>query len=263
MSIEAINWVFKQDDLHNSGAKFVLTVLANYADETGRCYPSQATLAAKTSMTDRSVRNHLEWLEEHGYITAMNRQKHNDFTNNLYHLEFTKEKKPSAPMSRKKAVRAENISDEPENTSDGKEFRSENISVEAEQDLGRKTFPNGAENISDNTLALKEYTKEISGGGVSANGNGNNQPAAAAHSPPVNSPNETKSDYLLRKQLEFPQHNVEKIYADFESKCGSAKYPLLKNTRRNFDKWLAEQDEEFQPSASTGYINPATGKGLK
>ncbi len=81
--------------------------------------------------------------------------------------------------------------------------------------------------------------KEKGGGYARAHG----KPPPAAESPP---PNETLPEYLLRKQLEYPHFDVRKIHADFVLLCGSEKYPNLKNTRRHFDKWLAEQDVEFE-----------------
>jgi hypothetical protein len=62
-----------------------------------------------------------------------------------------------------------------------------------------------------------------------------------APSPPATG-TETDSEYLTRKQLEFPEHNVREIYTDFLSKCGSKKYPKMKPTRRKFDDWLKKQD---------------------
>lgn len=89
-------------------------------------------------------------------------------------------------------------------------------------------------------------SNEKEGGGI-ARANGKPPPAAFS----ANSGNkETLQDYLLRKQLEFPEHAVRKIYDDFKSKCGSAQYPNLKNTQRHFDKWLKEQDVELPPDTA-------------
>ena len=46
-------------------------VLANYADENGSCFPSQAQLALDTEMSERAVRDQLDFLECRG---AFNRQ---------------------------------------------------------------------------------------------------------------------------------------------------------------------------------------------
>jgi DNA-binding transcriptional regulator YhcF (GntR family) len=97
---------------------------------------------------------------------------------------------------------------------------------------------------------------------------------------------ETDAEYLDRKQLEFPQHNVKQIFTDFKDKCGGDKYPKMKPTRRKFDDWLQNQDEVMQPlpplppepfdeqayyekkygsqkSGGGEYVNPVTGKRLK
>lgn len=70
---------------------------------------------------------------------------------------------------------------------------------------------------------------------------------------------ETLDEYLLRKQLEYPEHDVRKVHADFVRKCGSAEYPHLKNTPRCFDKWIAGQDLEFE---SAGGAQTFAGKGI-
>lgn len=68
MSIEAINAVRKMN-IRPCGRKFVAMALADYADETGRCYPSIKTLAAYTSQGPRTVQTHLEALERMGFLT--------------------------------------------------------------------------------------------------------------------------------------------------------------------------------------------------
>ncbi|GLU46313.1 helix-turn-helix domain-containing protein [Nocardiopsis ansamitocini] len=72
MSNEAITWAFKQD-IANSSAKFVLVVLADFADESWECFPGQKKIARMTGMGERSVRRSLEWLEEQGFITRCHR----------------------------------------------------------------------------------------------------------------------------------------------------------------------------------------------
>lgn len=68
MSIRHIAWAFDQD--LKSGPKFVLVALANYADETGWCYPSQERIAADTGQGESTVRAHLKFLEEGDEATA-------------------------------------------------------------------------------------------------------------------------------------------------------------------------------------------------
>ena len=73
MSHAATRWVYDVTDVHPM-AKFVLFVLADYADDEGRCWPSQAALAARTSMGERTVRRHLQSLEELGLIAREQRR---------------------------------------------------------------------------------------------------------------------------------------------------------------------------------------------
>ncbi|HRH44460.1 MAG TPA: hypothetical protein PKY82_22685 [Pyrinomonadaceae bacterium] len=107
---------------------------------------------------------------------------------------------------------------------------------------------------------LKE--KKKGGGGLNPPANGNGKPPAAADSP-NNIPKESQEEYLLRKQLEYPNFNVYEIFNEFSVKCRSPQYPNLKPTRQSFDKWLATEHEPLTPAERQNYINPQTGKGLK
>jgi hypothetical protein len=68
MSLEAINAV-RQMDIRPCGRKFIAMALADYADEEGSCYPSVKTLARYTSQGEKTVRDHLNALEEVGFLT--------------------------------------------------------------------------------------------------------------------------------------------------------------------------------------------------
>ena len=50
------------------GRKLVLVALAEFADEDGYCWPSEALLAHKASIETRNLRNHLRGLEEQGWL---------------------------------------------------------------------------------------------------------------------------------------------------------------------------------------------------
>lgn len=73
MSLFALNWAFKLP-LENTGLKFLLVALCNYADEAGYCYPSQAALASITAQNERTVRRHIKELEDMGLITREERR---------------------------------------------------------------------------------------------------------------------------------------------------------------------------------------------
>lgn len=68
MSAEAVFWASHQTPA-SSGAKFILIALAGYADKSGSCYPSRATLGRFVIMSAKPVDRHLATLEKQGYIT--------------------------------------------------------------------------------------------------------------------------------------------------------------------------------------------------
>lgn len=67
MSLSAMHYV-RQASIRPSGRKFVMMALADYADEAGECFPHVATLAAYTSQSEKTVRDHLNALEAEGWI---------------------------------------------------------------------------------------------------------------------------------------------------------------------------------------------------
>lgn len=87
MSVEAISWASKQRT-GSPGAKLVLIALANYANERNECWPSQATLAEWTEMSDRTIRTHLAGLESMGMIHRATRPMAGFFTSDLITLNL-------------------------------------------------------------------------------------------------------------------------------------------------------------------------------
>jgi hypothetical protein len=67
MSISAISWVLKQD-ISRSSEKFLLTCLANYADDRGLCYPSITTLERDTSQDRKTIIANLKKLQIAGLL---------------------------------------------------------------------------------------------------------------------------------------------------------------------------------------------------
>ena len=67
-----MEWAFRQD-CQSSGAKFVLVVLADKADEKHSCFPGQALLAQMTGQGERTVRRQLAVLEEEGLVRRIRR----------------------------------------------------------------------------------------------------------------------------------------------------------------------------------------------
>lgn len=67
MSVEAMAWALRQTT-GSTTRKAVLLSLADRANFEWQCWPSQATIAAETEMTDRNVRRILAELEAGGFI---------------------------------------------------------------------------------------------------------------------------------------------------------------------------------------------------
>lgn len=85
MSVQAITWAFEQE--LDCGHKFVLVALANYADEEGRCWPSQEKLAKQCGLTRQRVNVILGDLEEAGFIGIIPQTRDNGSTrSNVYQL---------------------------------------------------------------------------------------------------------------------------------------------------------------------------------
>jgi DNA-binding transcriptional ArsR family regulator len=74
MSFQALAWAVKV----KTGAmacKCVLLAISNYADENGKCWPSQARLAEDIEASEDTVRRALEKLESLGLITRERRSR--------------------------------------------------------------------------------------------------------------------------------------------------------------------------------------------
>ncbi|MFB6640250.1 helix-turn-helix domain-containing protein [Streptomyces chartreusis] len=106
MSIEAMAWAFKRD-IPNPGAKLVLLALCDFADESWSCFPGQETLAVKTSQSLSTVRRHLKWLEQQGYVTRSERFVEGRRTSNRYAIRTPR---PAGPPP---AVDVPAVPDEP------------------------------------------------------------------------------------------------------------------------------------------------------
>ena len=74
MSFQAMTAAIKIRGVSPS-EKLLLLALANYADETGNCWPSQTRLADDTCMSSRTVRTLLASLETVGYIAREQRRR--------------------------------------------------------------------------------------------------------------------------------------------------------------------------------------------
>lgn len=72
MSSQAVAWAISHD-AGSGGAKAALLSIANYANEYGECWASQATLAAGANCSDRQLRRILSVLQSRGLIAREKR----------------------------------------------------------------------------------------------------------------------------------------------------------------------------------------------
>ena len=70
--LEAMVWAFDQR-LGDAGAKFVLVTLADMANGDCVCWPSVNELAKRTDMGESTVRRHLKWLAQEGWVQRHSR----------------------------------------------------------------------------------------------------------------------------------------------------------------------------------------------
>ena len=74
MSIKLISQAFDLD--LSPSEKIVLLVIANYANEHNRAWPSVPTIAEKASLSERQTRRLIHQLEDAGYLEAKGRKKY-------------------------------------------------------------------------------------------------------------------------------------------------------------------------------------------
>jgi len=72
MSFEAMRWA-SQKTTGGSTNKLVLLLLANYADQDFKCFPSIGKLAEMTESSESTVRRALRDLQKHGFIEIRER----------------------------------------------------------------------------------------------------------------------------------------------------------------------------------------------
>ena len=89
MSYPAIEWA-KRQKIGSPIGKAILRALADYADEAGACYPSQASLADECECSVRSIGQWLSTLEEMGLLIRQVRRREDGYrTSDLIVLALT------------------------------------------------------------------------------------------------------------------------------------------------------------------------------
>lgn len=72
-----------------SHEKFVLIMLANYADENGKCWPSITTISRETGISTASVKRAIKKLCDRGIISRQRQNRGNIKSHNIYRLEWS------------------------------------------------------------------------------------------------------------------------------------------------------------------------------
>ena len=80
-----MTWAWALRDL-GQAETLVLLALADAADDDGLCWPSQAVLARKARISERSARRHIEFLREAGLVDVETRSSLKGRRSNLYRL---------------------------------------------------------------------------------------------------------------------------------------------------------------------------------
>jgi len=102
MSVQAIAWALSQET-GSPSAKLVLVALANYADQFGICWPSQALLARQSEQSVDSIQRRLQELVERGFLEKKTRRRQST----LYHLLMPEVLKPQSAVSNMETNRTE------------------------------------------------------------------------------------------------------------------------------------------------------------
>lgn len=102
MSAEAFSWAMRQVT-GSPITKLVLLKLGDHAHaDGGGCWPSVATIAEGTELSERAVRQHLRILEDElGLIVSEPRIEENGQRSNLYRLNISREAGEKIPPARR------------------------------------------------------------------------------------------------------------------------------------------------------------------
>lgn len=97
MSIEAINWAFKQEVKPTQ--KLVLIALANFADDHEICWPRINTISNMTCLSGRAIQKSLKELSDINLITRAERAGNRGNDSNVYRLHVSDKCISDHPLS--------------------------------------------------------------------------------------------------------------------------------------------------------------------
>jgi hypothetical protein len=87
VSTKAVSWVLHHVRVEPI-TKMILVAMAENADETGVCWPSQSTTADKACVSLATVKRKIKWLEQQGVISVVRRRVGSHKTQNKYRLKL-------------------------------------------------------------------------------------------------------------------------------------------------------------------------------
>lgn len=82
MSFQAMTWAVKAE--LPAKEKFVLIMMANYADASGKCWPSLGTLAKETGLSKSTVQRAIQSLVKQGLVKIESRTYRGRTISNVY-----------------------------------------------------------------------------------------------------------------------------------------------------------------------------------
>lgn len=111
----------------SAGRKLVLMMMADIADDNGRCFPSYQHIADVCEMSKRSVMTHMSALADQGLVSIEHRKGVKGNSSNIYHLRIPSE--PVSPPSENLAPPSENSALPPSENLAPRTYHSTNLSI--------------------------------------------------------------------------------------------------------------------------------------
>lgn len=164
MSFEALAWAWKQKT-GSAGRKAVLSALAQFADEHGNCYPSQDHIAEYTEQSSRTVREHMAWLEENGFLTRRGRCR-KDGTRTSDEITLNMDKPPAEFATGYKAKNQRKISP-PAEFATGEKPQNPAAKISAQEPVTVKPEPSGKKHYAPGKPECIDFLPILIAEGVS------------------------------------------------------------------------------------------------
>jgi biotin operon repressor len=146
----------------NSGRKLVLMMLADIADDTGRCFPSYQHIADVCEMSRRSVITHISKLVEVNLLNVTHRKSKGEMLNssNIYQLTLNSEAKAEEKSGENFAPPSEMVALGSENSALGSEMVALGGSENSAPITYHSSYPIN-EPIKTNAIAVSDQLNQF------------------------------------------------------------------------------------------------------